>query len=200
MAALHRVRFAAAWGLPLAVAAAAWQAFWAAWALMLGWQLLLALAERVPAWRHSPAPEPQNDWYRWCIRLHVPLQVALLAWALWLLTTRDASLLDVIALGVGVGGVTGSQGITFAHELGHSRSRFDRALAWGLMGSVNYAHFMVEHYRGHHVRAATAADPASARRGETLWAFLPRTLAGSSSCSQVYHPHSPHPLSRVVLC
>ena len=42
----------------------------------------------------------------------------------------------VVALGIGVGGVTGSQGITFAHELGHSRSRVDRALGWLLMGSV----------------------------------------------------------------
>jgi len=38
---------------------------------------------------------------------------------------------------------------------------------------------MVEHYRGHHVRAATRDDPASARAGESLWRFLPRTLAGS---------------------
>jgi alkane 1-monooxygenase len=85
----------------------------------------------------------------------------------------------LVALGIGVGGVTGSQGITFAHELGHSKSRLDRALAWLLMGSVLYAHFMVEHYRGHHPRAATEDDPATARRGESLWRFLPRTLAGS---------------------
>jgi alkane 1-monooxygenase len=37
----------------------------------------------------------------------------------------------------------------------------------------------VEHYRGHHPRAATFEDPASARRGESLWRFLPRTLGGS---------------------
>ena len=47
------------------------------------------------------------------------------------------------------------------------------------MGSVGYGHFMVEHYRGHHPRAATWDDPASARRGESLWQFLPRTLVGS---------------------
>jgi alkane 1-monooxygenase len=84
----------------------------------------------------------------------------------------------VVALGIGVGGVSGSQGITFAHELGHARSRVDRGLAWLLMMSVNYGHFMVEHYRGHHPRAATFEDPASARRGESLWRFLPRTLVG----------------------
>jgi alkane 1-monooxygenase len=87
--------------------------------------------------------------------------------------------LGVVAAALAVGGVSGGQGITFAHELGHSRSRIDRALGWVLMGSVLYAHFMVEHYRGHHVKAATLDDPASARFGESLWRFLPRTLAGS---------------------
>lgn len=116
--------------------------------------------------------------YRWFLRLHVPLQLALLAGGAWL-AARHSHFAAAVALGIGVGGVCGSQGITFAHELGHSRSRVDRLLAWLLMGSVLYAHFMVEHYRGHHVRAATDEDPASARAGESLWRFLPRSLAGS---------------------
>ena len=172
-------RFALAWGLPMAVAVAAWASPAAAWATMLGIQVLMALAERVPALQHSPPAAPQTAWHRACLRLHVPLQAALLAWGLWLVATREPSAWAVVALGLGVGGVTGSQGITFAHELGHARSRFDRLLAWTLMASVNYAHFMVEHYRGHHVRAATSEDPATARRGESLWRFLPRTLTGS---------------------
>jgi alkane 1-monooxygenase len=85
----------------------------------------------------------------------------------------------VLGLAFGIGFSTGAQGITYAHELGHARGRADRVLAWVLMTSVNYGHFMVEHYRGHHVRAATWDDPASARAGESLWRFLPRTLAGS---------------------
>ena len=176
---VSRYRFALAWVMPVAVAVAAAQAFWLAWATMLAMQVGLALAERVPAWRRSPAAAPQTGWHRACLRLHVLLQAGLMAWALWLIGTQSATAGSAVLLGLGVGGISGSQGITFAHELGHSRSRLDRALAWGLMASVNYAHFMVEHYRGHHPRAATAADPASARRGETLWAFLPRTLMGS---------------------
>jgi alkane 1-monooxygenase len=179
MHAWHRYRFALAWVLPLAVGLAAAQAFWLAWATMLALQVGLALAERVPAWRHSPPATAQTAWHRTCLRLHVLLQAGLMAWALWLLHSQEASAGAALLLGLAVGGISGSQGITFAHELGHARSRLDRALAWGLMASVNYAHFMVEHYRGHHPRAATAADSASARRGETLWAFLPRTLAGS---------------------
>jgi alkane 1-monooxygenase len=179
MTSLSKYRFALAWLLPLGVAAAAWASPWAAWATSLGYQVLLAAAERVPGWQHSPPAAPQTAWHRWCIRVHVPLQAGLLAFGLWLVATQAPSVGAVLALAIGVGGVCGSQGITFAHELGHSRSRFDRALAWMLMASVNYAHFMVEHYRGHHPRAATFDDPASARRGESLWRFLPRTLAGS---------------------
>jgi alkane 1-monooxygenase len=48
-----------------------------------------------------------------------------------------------------------------------------------LMASVGYPQFMVEHYRGHHVRAATWNDPATARFGESLWRFLPRALRGN---------------------
>jgi alkane 1-monooxygenase len=174
-----RLRFALAWLYPLSVAAAALLSPWAAWGVTVGWQLMLALAERVPAWAHSPPAVRTTPWHRFCLRLHVPLQLALLALGLALVATQELSVWAVVALAIGIGGVTGSQGITFAHELGHSRSRLDRGLGWLLMTSVLYAHFMVEHYRGHHPRAATRDDPASARYGESLWRFLPRTLAGS---------------------
>lgn len=175
----HRIRFALPWALVALVAAAAWVSPGWAWGAMAAVQVVLALLERVPALRHSPPAEPQTAWHRACIRLHLPMQAALLAWCLWLLVTRDTGWLGAVALGLAAGGVSGSQGITFAHELGHSKSRLDRVIAWLLMASVNYAHFMVEHYRGHHPRAAMHDDPASARRGESLWRFLPRTLRGS---------------------
>jgi alkane 1-monooxygenase len=85
----------------------------------------------------------------------------------------------VLGLAFSVGYVSGAQGITFAHELGHSKSKIDRFCGWLLMTSVCYGHFMVEHYRGHHPRAATFEDAASARYGESLYQFLPRTLWGS---------------------
>lgn len=177
MARWQRYRFALAWILPLYMAALAWASPWAAWGGLLAWQVAMLLLERVPGWRHSPAPEPASLWHRSALRLHVPLQAALLV--LGVVLAMQESWLGAVALGLGIGGVTGSQGITFAHELGHAKSRLDRALAWLLMASVNYGHFMVEHYRGHHPRAATRDDPASARRGESLWRFLPRTLRGS---------------------
>ena len=48
-----------------------------------------------------------------------------------------------------------------------------RVLGWILMTSVNYPQFMVEHYRGHHVRVATHDDPA---RSATIVSFQPASL------------------------
>jgi alkane 1-monooxygenase len=175
----HGLRFALAAALPLGAAAAAWRSPFAAWLAMLLFQLGLALLERVPALQASPAAAPPNAWHRSVLRLHVLWQALLFGVALWVLQRPSMGWGDAVLLGLAVGAVSGAQGITFAHELGHSRSRLDRTLGWLLMGSVLYAHFMVEHYRGHHVRVATHDDPASARYGESLWTFLPRTLAGS---------------------
>ena len=75
-----------------------------------------------------------------------------------------------------MGFITGSQGITFTHEMGHSKSKLDRFCAWVLMTSVCYGPLMVEQYRGHHPRAARSDDAATSRRGESLYRFLPRTL------------------------
>ena len=47
------------------------------------------------------------------------------------------------------------------------------------LAQSGYGHFFVEHNRGHHVRVATPEDPASSRLGESFYAFLPRTVAGS---------------------
>jgi alkane 1-monooxygenase len=179
---IAELRFALAWLLPLGTALAAWASPWAGWLYMLGFLGCVALLERLPALQRSPAPTGHRPWHRLTLLLHLPLQALLLGVGVVVAMRQPegwAGAAAVVALGLGVGGVTGSQGITFAHELGHSRRWLERGAAWLLMGSVLYAHFMVEHYRGHHVRAATRADPASARRGESLWRFLPRTLGGS---------------------
>lgn len=141
------------------------------------WALIAASEALVPALRHSPAPSRPAPWLAWIPRGFVPLELALIVAGC--LAVADAQWPTVLGVAFAVGFVTGAQGITFAHELGHGRARADRALGWLLMTAVNYGHFMVEHYRGHHTRAATWDDPASARPGESLWQFLPRTLAGS---------------------
>lgn len=112
----------------------------------------------------------------WLPRLHVALQAALLALALWLLPSLSPPAQAFFALAVGT--VTGGIGITVAHELGHRASRLDRVLARMLLVSVGYGHFHVEHNRGHHVRVATPDDPASAPRGMHVYRFILRSVTG----------------------
>jgi alkane 1-monooxygenase len=121
----------------------------------------------------------RNPFFRFVLRAWVPLQLALLGWAAWVVGAGGLTLGDAVLFTLSVGLVTGATGITVAHELGHKRSGVDRILSRVLLVTVSYGHFAVEHNRGHHVRVATPEDPASATFGEGFWRFLPRTLAGS---------------------
>ena|SRR5690554_2857922 len=51
-------------------------------------------------------------------------------------------------------------------------------MAKALLLTSLYTHFFIEHNRGHHTRVGTDLDPASARFGEWLWTFIPRSMVG----------------------
>jgi len=91
---------------------------------------------------------------------------------------EPAAVWRVAVLGLACGSVAGAVGIVLAHELGHRRSPLDRGLARALLCMVGWGHYLIEHNRGHHRHAALAHDPASARREEGLWSFLPRYWVG----------------------
>ncbi len=110
---------------------------------------------------------------------YVPLHLGLILWGAYVVGGGELAPWQALGLTLSIGLVTGGIGITIAHELGHKRSWLERSLARALLYAVSYGHFTIEHNRGHHQRVATREDPASARYGESYWAFLPRTLAGS---------------------
>jgi alkane 1-monooxygenase len=91
---------------------------------------------------------------------------------------RHAVGADVVILAMLVGLYYGAVGIAVAHELMHRPSRLDRWLGDFLLCTVTYPHFSIEHVYGHHIRVATPEDPASARMGESLYAFIPRSVIG----------------------
>ena len=110
---------------------------------------------------------------------YVPVHLALIGWGAWVFARGELPASQSIGLLLSVGLVTGGQGITIAHELGHSRSGMDRLLARLLLVFVGYGHFYIEHNRGHHARVATHDDPATSRLGESLYRFLPRAIISS---------------------
>jgi len=124
----------------------------------------------------------QDRYYRWCTYLFIPVQYAGLVFACWLWAHGDLSTVDKIGLAFTMAMVSGIA-INTAHELGHKRASLERWLSKVALAQSGYGHFFIEHNRGHHVRVATPEDPASARLGESFWAFLPRTAWGSLSSS-----------------
>ncbi len=178
--------FGLRWGLALWSALLlvlyAWQPiFWQnagmAWMTVVVTFVLIPLADALIGAPRSALPTVPDVAARWLPRAQVPLQITLLLWAS--AQAPHLSTGDLLALSVAVGTVTGGLGITLAHEMGHRASRLDRACARVLLCMVGYGQFQVEHIRGHHVRVATAADPASAPRGMGVWHFVLRSVAGT---------------------
>jgi alkane 1-monooxygenase len=121
----------------------------------------------------------ENDkYYRWCTYVFIPLQYASLIGACAIWSNGELSALENLGLAFTVGTVAGVA-INTAHELGHKRKNGERWASKIALAQTGYGHFFIEHNRGHHVRVATPEDPASARLGESLFAFLPRTVSGS---------------------
>jgi alkane 1-monooxygenase len=109
----------------------------------------------------------------------VPVQIALIFATIAVAGSGSLNGWEIAAMAVAVGIVTGGIGITYAHELMHQTNRFERALSEILMTSTLYGHFCIEHVHGHHIHVGTPEDPATARAGESFYAFYPRTLTGS---------------------
>lgn len=115
---------------------------------------------------------------RWMPRFYVLLQLAATGWAAWWVSQSSAASIEVIGMTLSTGVLTGVFGFVAAHEMIHSRDPGERALGLTLLGTVLYMHFRIAHVYGHHSRAATLDDPASARLGESLYAFLVRSIGG----------------------
>ncbi|WP_235916124.1 alkane 1-monooxygenase [Antrihabitans cavernicola] len=119
----------------------------------------------------------EDRFYRWCTFLFLPLLLAGLIIAGYMWASPELSVLDKIGLATTVGLISGV-GINAAHELGHRVEEHERWLAKVALAQSCYGHFFVEHNRGHHMNVATPNDPASARLGERVWEFVPRSVIG----------------------
>jgi alkane 1-monooxygenase len=135
--------------------------------------------ERFRPGRDEIAVLEKDPWYRAILYLGVAMHFALLVFGAWVVTHVAMTWWALTGFILSVGTSSGSIGIVIAHELGHHVNKWDRLLSRVLLVSVCYMHFYVEHNRGHHSHVATPEDAASARYGENLYMFLPRTLVGS---------------------
>jgi alkane 1-monooxygenase len=109
----------------------------------------------------------------WCC---LPVQVLVLGYAVHHFTIAGFGVAGATGWILSQGVVSGVLAINVAHELIHRDNRFERGLGGLLLCTVGYHGFKIEHLRGHHVHVSTPLDASSARRGQSLWHFLPRAM------------------------
>ena len=162
-----------------------WSGQW--WCMLLAplvIHVLLPVLDRVLGEDLSNPPESavaqleQDLFYRALVWAYVPLQMTGTVLGAWIAVNQPLPGWGYASLVFTVGAINGI-GIGTAHELGHKKETLDRWLSKIALAPSAYGHFFVEHNRGHHKRVATPEDPASARMGESFWAFLPRSVWGS---------------------
>lgn len=126
---------------------------------------------------HPDTPEEQLFWFRLITLVWAPIQAGLVFGLLVYATQTDhLGSLERIALFFGLGVITGTIGIVYAHELMHQSGRLERWLGDLLMAMALYSHFRSEHLRVHHTHVGTPRDAVTARYNEGFHQFFPRVL------------------------
>ncbi|MEO0328737.1 MAG: alkane 1-monooxygenase [Pseudomonadota bacterium] len=121
----------------------------------------------------------QDTYYRILLLTSVPvLYFSFIASAI-AVGTVDLPWWSILALAIGAGVASGA-GLTVGHELGHKPNRIDQWGAKFANAVTGYAHFCIEHNKGHHTMVATPEDPASSRLNESVYAFMLREIPGAA--------------------
>lgn len=120
-----------------------------------------------------------NSFFELLLYLNLPILYFLLYCFIQRLVSTSFTTLEYIGFLLNMGVVLGTLGINVAHELGHRHDTLSRSIARLLLIPALYGHFTIEHNWGHHVRVGTPEDPATARKGESIYSFWWRSVTGS---------------------
>ncbi len=166
--------------IPLAWVGAIWGG-WTVFLLPMATWYLFSIID-IFAGLNTENPDPQTPqeqlfWYRLITLIWAPLQAVTVFGVLWFVTAGGhLDPWEMVVLFVGVGVVTGTIGITYAHELMHQKPKAERWMADILLAMVLYGHFRSEHLLVHHRHVATPRDPVTARYNEGFHRFFIRVL------------------------
>jgi alkane 1-monooxygenase len=181
---MRAAQYLLAYSVPLLVAATLGRGDWQVWIpVVYGFLIIPALELLVgPATSNLGAAAEdrarRSRLYSVILWSFVPIQYGLIFYFGWLVSRGlphwSITLGMVLSMTLSNGGI----GITIAHELVHRHRRWERWLGESLLASVLYMHFAIEHVRGHHAQVATLHDPATARRGESVYRFWWPSVSG----------------------
>lgn len=165
---LDAVRFGRATGMPN---------LFAFWPLLINYGVLTAIDYTVGRDRSQPSSGVRDiALYKWIALATLPVHFLSLGWATHVFVTADFSWIGRLGWIFSIGAISGTIAITAGHELIHRSTRLEQWWGGVLLASVCYGGFKIEHVYGHHVHVATPLDASSARRGQSVYAFLPRAV------------------------
>lgn len=157
---------------------------WVLWMPLVLVYVLIPLLDLLVGEDRSNPPESAvpaleaDRYYRHITWALVPLLWLAIVFAAWFVMRHPLPLHGLVAVVLSTG-VVGGFCINVGHELGHKRDPIEQWLARLVLAPTAYGHFTVEHNRGHHRDVATPQDPASARMGESIYAFALREVPGA---------------------
>jgi alkane 1-monooxygenase len=114
--------------------------------------------------------------------LHALLVPALVGAAAWRIRANGASMsaMTLAGIAVSIGWLGVVPNIPFIHELMHRRGALPRLLAFLLAAVLLEPARRIAHLRGHHSKLGLDEDSDTARRGESIYAFVFRAAIGGS--------------------
>lgn len=159
-------------------------AAWYSLTIVIWFGIVPIIDHLLPADSSNPPPEvvPQlneDRYYRYLTYMTVPIHYFTLIFTCYVVATQGIAWYSIVLLALSVGVVNGLA-INTGHELGHKTTSTERWLAKIVLAVVGYGHFFSEHNKGHHKQVATPEDPASARMGESIYAFAYREIPGAA--------------------
>ncbi|WP_347137883.1 alkane 1-monooxygenase [Paracoccus sp. SSK6] len=166
--------------LPLVALAAARGGWW--WMLLPAYAWYLTTALDGVLGLNEANPDPQTEtralfWHRAVTVVWFPLQFAAIFGGIWYAThTGHLSGLEKLGLFFGIGVLSGTIGMVYAHELLHQKTPVERWMGDLLLASTLYSHFRTEHLLVHHAWVSPPRDAVSARYNEGFYRFFWRVL------------------------
>jgi alkane 1-monooxygenase len=166
--------------LPVAAAGAVYGGWLTALLPVVAWWtfiILDVLVGRDTSNSDPTTPDSALFWHRLITLIWFPIQFATLCALLWYVPRSDhLGTGEALMLFFGMGVISGTIGINYAHELMHQKPSAERWMADLLLAMVLYGHFRSEHLRVHHLYIGTPRDPVTARYNEGFHRFFPRVL------------------------
>ena len=120
----------------------------------------------------------KDRFFDWLLYLNVPIVYLILFYGIYSFVNYDIQPYEYFGFTLSLGILLATNAVNVAHELGHRKNTFDIFVTRLLLLPCLYMHFTIEHNYGHHKNVATELDPATAKKGQSLYHFWITSVFG----------------------